>query len=559
VRDAPAIPNDRKLQILEELSHVLDTGFRDASDRQRSLLRYLVMEEIEGRGVRIKAYGIATEVLGRGAEFDAQLDSIVRVEVGRLRQALERHYLTEGAGAALMITIPKGQYRPVFVDAPKPAPALVQTAPRPGLGRLPVIALALAAALMLASALYVALAPAARPGSARGRAPLVAIAAPDFSSDSGDNNFFAAGLQSELAAMLSEFNWLAVVPLEPAASGVGKADFIVRGSVQATGARLATTVLLLEGASGAVLWTKRYDVAFHADAIIEMERSIARQVAMDVGHPFGVLMSLVRTALTTQTLETEEAFACKMRAMHYWSTRKRAHYGPARACLDKLRGAAPPDADALAALSLLLLDGSATLPDRAAFEQARTDASALADAAYEVDEVHFLPRVAKYTAALCAGDVQSFRLLARALAADYPNNPLALEDVGAKLALGANDREEGLALIERARALSSNLLPADVVAVAGAALAQGQGPDLKPLRDAALREETPAPALLYLAGAGARNEAAAARAAVARLRELGLSDGDAMREHLRVTCLSDETHDAIVRRLDDGLRLAAGE
>ena len=58
---------------------------------------------------------IAVTVFGRGADFDAVLDPIVRVQAGRLRRSLERYYLLGGADGPLRIEMPKGGYTPVFV------------------------------------------------------------------------------------------------------------------------------------------------------------------------------------------------------------------------------------------------------------------------------------------------------------------------------------------------------------------------------------------------------------------------------------------------------------
>ncbi len=88
-----------------------------ASERQRQLIRFICIEELEGRGDRLKAFTIATQVLGRGSEFDPQSDSIVRVEIGRIRQLLELYYSKVEPSAEVTIVIPKRSYRPVFVDA----------------------------------------------------------------------------------------------------------------------------------------------------------------------------------------------------------------------------------------------------------------------------------------------------------------------------------------------------------------------------------------------------------------------------------------------------------
>lgn len=103
---------------MRALADVMGAGVFGANSRQPRLLRYLVQSELEGDGERLKAYAIATEALGRGEDFDPTTDSIVRVEVNRLRQSLAHYYATEGADARLIIEIPKGQYRPTFTMSP---------------------------------------------------------------------------------------------------------------------------------------------------------------------------------------------------------------------------------------------------------------------------------------------------------------------------------------------------------------------------------------------------------------------------------------------------------
>ena len=69
----------------------------------------MVEETLAGRGDRIKAYTIATAALGRDDNFDPQIDPIVRVEAGRLRQALRQYYAAEGRHDPIVIDLPVGR------------------------------------------------------------------------------------------------------------------------------------------------------------------------------------------------------------------------------------------------------------------------------------------------------------------------------------------------------------------------------------------------------------------------------------------------------------------
>jgi hypothetical protein len=66
----------------------------------------------------LKEYQIATEVLGRPADFDPHSDSSVRVQMGRLRTKLAEYYSGEGAADPILIDIPKGRYTLSFRTRP---------------------------------------------------------------------------------------------------------------------------------------------------------------------------------------------------------------------------------------------------------------------------------------------------------------------------------------------------------------------------------------------------------------------------------------------------------
>lgn len=83
------------------------------SPKLAALLAYLVRESLAGRGKRLKAYTIATEALGRPDNFDPITDSIVRVEIRRLRTTLQRIYAGPEAHR-VNVELPVGCYEPVF-------------------------------------------------------------------------------------------------------------------------------------------------------------------------------------------------------------------------------------------------------------------------------------------------------------------------------------------------------------------------------------------------------------------------------------------------------------
>jgi hypothetical protein len=98
-----------------ELENVLGSGIFAKAPGQAKLLKYICDEYFLGRADRIKEYNLATEALGRAADFDQNRDAIVRVEVHRLRRKLKEYYEGEGAEHSFHIVIDPGHYAPRFV------------------------------------------------------------------------------------------------------------------------------------------------------------------------------------------------------------------------------------------------------------------------------------------------------------------------------------------------------------------------------------------------------------------------------------------------------------
>lgn len=93
-----------------------DHRFR-VTDRNRAILKYLSDLHFSGESDGAKAYSIAIDVLGRSSDFEPSLDPIVRIELSRLRSALEAYYCAFGHESPVWLTIPRGRYVVRFVSA----------------------------------------------------------------------------------------------------------------------------------------------------------------------------------------------------------------------------------------------------------------------------------------------------------------------------------------------------------------------------------------------------------------------------------------------------------
>src|SRR5580698_11509809 len=125
-----------------ELAAVLASPTFVRAQRLVKLLEYICERHFEGQDARVCEYSIATEVLGRPANFDPAEDAIARVEIHRLRKKLREYYAAEGSRQALKIIIPPGMYTPVFqqdgnstaappVNGKAHAPAVAETVAEP--------------------------------------------------------------------------------------------------------------------------------------------------------------------------------------------------------------------------------------------------------------------------------------------------------------------------------------------------------------------------------------------------------------------------------------------
>src|SRR4051812_5832538 len=115
------------------LNAVLESKEFSRAPALAKLLKYLCEKTFDGRVHEIKEFSIATEVYGRNQNFGERRDSVVRVEVSRLRKRLKNYYADEGAHHTLRIVIPSGTYQPEFeaiaTESPASAPSEIRPLP----------------------------------------------------------------------------------------------------------------------------------------------------------------------------------------------------------------------------------------------------------------------------------------------------------------------------------------------------------------------------------------------------------------------------------------------
>ena len=101
-----------------ELERILASRCFRSRTILRKFLHYIVRETLAGRKAAITQYAIATEGLGKPADFMAGENPLVRVQAGRLRAQLVEYYTSEGRFNPIQIHLPLGSYAPEFKTPP---------------------------------------------------------------------------------------------------------------------------------------------------------------------------------------------------------------------------------------------------------------------------------------------------------------------------------------------------------------------------------------------------------------------------------------------------------
>src|SRR5215217_946663 len=97
-----------------QVDRLLASKTFEASEVHRRLLQYLCEKSLSGEADRLKEYTIGLEAFGKPESYDPKQDSIVRLQVGRLRQKLAVYYQSEASGDPILVSVPKGAFKLTF-------------------------------------------------------------------------------------------------------------------------------------------------------------------------------------------------------------------------------------------------------------------------------------------------------------------------------------------------------------------------------------------------------------------------------------------------------------
>ena len=462
-------------QIRNALARILSSEGFSASARNRRLLEYVVGETLAGRSDRIKAYTLATVVFERGADFDPQLDPVVRLEASRLRKALEHYYLTAGKDDPIRVSIPKGSYIPSFepTGAAEPRSAMRRERRRWGWrpsGRVPAMAGAVIAAAVVAGLIVrpelAGWRSTALQESAEHRPSIFVLPFESGAVDSSGSNL-AYGLTAGVISDLTRFKNILVYGAETSYDDRSHApaeliktlgiDYIVSGKVDTADERFRSIISLIEAKSGRYVWSVRSDGSLSASEIFHRQEEIASLVARSIAQPYGVLFNDQIKEIKAKPPEHLTSYECVVVTELYRREQSAGDFPAAHACLERAIRDDPFYSQAYAALSLLYSDEY-----RLAFGTDRSDRSQrvtalnLAQEAVKADPNSSNAQLALHAAYWNLGDVQgAFDAAERGLALN-PNNTQLKASYGGRLCLRAQ-WDRGLGMLRAAFAMNPAL------------------------------------------------------------------------------------------------------
>jgi hypothetical protein len=99
---------DANAALIEESKRIQASGVLGEA-RLRRLFDYLAASSLTGASP--KEITIAIDVFGKGPDFDASQDAVVRVYMHKLRRTLDEFYSVHGSEGVTPLHIPRGEYR----------------------------------------------------------------------------------------------------------------------------------------------------------------------------------------------------------------------------------------------------------------------------------------------------------------------------------------------------------------------------------------------------------------------------------------------------------------
>lgn len=426
-------------QAWAQLERICTHPLFSETTRMKRFLTYIVTETLEGKADRLKGYSLGIEVFDRPDSFDAQADTIVRVQAGQLRRRLDLFYSDAGKDDPVRILIPKGSYVPRFEirQSGDSAPEKISHHD-------------------MHTAQIRALDPAIGPG--------VMITNFDNLGDPMDYPF-THGMSTEIANALTHFRYLRIVSRTASAvtelvsrsfkdlSEEFDTDYVVSGSVRRSGDVVRVTVTLIEMRSGKHLYSHNYDRQYTIENLLHIQEDIASQVASEIGSPYGVINRLIYQRTSDKV--NIDAYEALLRYYAFMGMPTVARAAEVIADLEKVIADYPRYSSAWAALALVQSFRVSQEPTTDDPDIVIEQALRAARRATAIDGRNALAYQALLTAHFHAGEIDAYRLAAAQAITLNPNDDNLIGFYGVTLAL-IGESDMALAFCNKALKLNTN-------------------------------------------------------------------------------------------------------
>ena len=280
-------------EVRAELDRILASKGFSSAGRVSKLLRYCVDKTLAGETDQLKEYSVGVEVFERDSNYDPRLDSIVRVEAGRLRSKLDEYYNGNGIGSDVRIVLPRGGYTATFERRNSLAPVPeTQTAHLvPGTTS---VKSKLTTGWPLAIALFVAVAVMVLWLASRDRQvhpdlrPTAAVLPFQANMIGGDNDNYSAQITEAVTTELARLGTVSVASFTSAMQFAGrrpsmsevaealKSRYVIEASVDDEASEILVVARIVSSETNRKMWVSDYRGA--RDDV----RGIAQRIAFDV-------------------------------------------------------------------------------------------------------------------------------------------------------------------------------------------------------------------------------------------------------------------------------------
>lgn len=289
-------------EVRAELDRILNSKGFVSAGRLSRLLRYVVDKTLSGESDQLKEYAVGVEVFERDEKYDPRLDSIVRVEAGRLRSKLDEYYNNNGGSASnVRIGLPRGGYTATFERTrlgsdpnrvpdlgsdPDPVPDLGSDPNPVRRGNASIVLMSLVLT-MAVSAMVIWLATRNRTPAPDLR-PTAAVLPVEANMIGGDNDNYSAQFTEALTSELARLGTVSVAsytsamqfegqrrPMSEIAAAL-KSNYIVEASIDDEASEILVVARIVNAITDRKMWVSDYRGA--RDDV----RGVAQRIAYDV-------------------------------------------------------------------------------------------------------------------------------------------------------------------------------------------------------------------------------------------------------------------------------------